>query len=404
MANFNVVQFVKTAARNSPWLVIAVAIHVVVVAIMATVYLTGHREQEKDSSTSVTIANHEALPDVEQPPEIIDRKAVPKNEEAEIVDYEHEQVYIPTSEPEDLTKEVGDPTADPSDSSGGTTGGTAIGVGEGPGHYGTGRPNAFSGRRLGTGGRHGRPPLGVTQSTEKAVREGLNWLIRHQKEDGSWSATVFPDACVKDVKGHSPCFAQGAQAIDARWDEGLTGLALLAFLGAGYNFDSKQLIVDTVRGKKARIGDVVRNGLMWLKKRQQEDGSFSGLEQHMYNQTLATLALTEAYGLSQNRVWKEPAQRAVDYLVAAQKQNPYGEGLWGWRYHSLAKIEAKKAELSPESYHFNLQDADTSVTTWVVMAFKSAELAGLKVPPEAYAGARAYVQWVTGSNGLVGYL
>ena len=48
--------------------------------------------------------------------------------------------------------------------------------------------------------------------------------------------------------------------------------------------------------------------------------------------------------------------------------------------------------------------ADTSVTGWVVMAFKSAQIAGLKVPAQSFEGAMDFATWVTGENGLVGYL
>ena len=464
MAQLNPIRFLRSAARNSPWVVIAVALHAVIIAAMSIVYLTSHAKEAKPTDTKVTLSEARK-PEVVQPPEVIERKAPPKNEEAEIVDFEHEMQYVPSDEPEDLTQEVGDPTAE---SSGGASGGTAIGVGEGPGHFSSGKPSAFSTRRVGTGNK-GRAAKGPTQGTEKGIREGLLWLARHQQSDGSWNATALASTCPSEKK----CVA-ATDKYPEFWQQGLTGLSVLAFLGAGYNFDAKQTIVDTVVAKRYRLGDVVKSGLMWIKDRQLPDGSF-GPNQHVYNQALCALALTEAYGLSQNRVWKEPAQKAIDWLVAAQKPHPSGRGgLWGWRYHSRvdieaikerlapvkveldakkvtldeqkaaldtkrAEIEAKKAALAPAAYeasmaevqaemntlqasfkeledatkeynigmrpyHAEIHDADLSVTTWVVMAFKSAQISGLKVPQEAFDGARDYVLSVSNSEGLAGYL
>ena len=436
MANFNPVQFLRKAARNSPWLVIAIALHAVIIAVMSVIYMAGGREKAINVATNVTLAAPKA--EVVQPPEVIERKAPPKNAEEEVVDYEHDQQYTPTDVSDDLTQEVGDPNAD---NSNGAPGGTAIGAGVGPGHFSAG-VSTFSTRRVGKGNKGVN--RGPTQSTEAGVRFGLIWLMRHQQADGSWNATALPATCVNDKK----CVA-AADKFPEFWQQGLTGLSLLAFLGANYNFDSKQNFVDTVQGKKYFVGEVVKNGLKWLKSHQQPDGSF-GLDQHVYNQALCTLALTEAYGLSKNPTWKEPAQRAIDWLVRAEKSNPDGSGLWGWRYHSRVDVqvlkdqydarkkivdekrapfdakkeeldaqrtalEAQKDKLKPEELEAGLAkireqlkevdlgikalepeineiaaglrgvipelyDSDLSVTTWVIMAFKSAEASGLKVP------------------------
>ena len=72
----------------------------------------------------------------------------------------------------------------------------------------------------------------------------------------------------------------------------------------------------------------------------------------MYAHAIATLALCEAYGQTRDSKLKEPAQRAVNFILAAQ--DPKGGG---WRY-------------SPR------QPGDTTVTGWQLMSLKSAKTAG----------------------------
>jgi hypothetical protein len=124
------------------------------------------------------------------------------------------------------------------------------------------------------------------------------------------------------------------------------------------------------------------------------------------------MAVTEAFGLTQARFWREPAQKALNFIQAAQRPNPQGTGLWGWRYSSRQEIEqfhrgagSQDAEMLKELY-----DADTSVTGWCIMALKSGILSGLQVSDESLKGGIAFSNFVTqlGADGkptgLVGYL
>jgi hypothetical protein len=383
MSGFNIATSIRNAAKNSPWLVIAIMIHVVIFAALSVVYVTRQFEKKEDKPVAVAIAKPTVNQEEVQPPppEVIDRKAVPKNSDAEIVSYE-EETFTPLTtqtQDEDLHLDRGDPTA-VDNLPPGATGGTSIGTG-GVGHYGTGVPSGFATRRAGGGGKKGRAG-GVTEGTEAAVLEGMRWLIRHQNDDGSWGADTLLEHC--SVKAQ--CVSDN-QDFSPQYNPGLTGLALLAFLGAGYQHDSKQKIVDTAMGKRYVVGDVVGKGIKWLISEQGPDGSFPNYMGSIYNEAIGALALTEAYGLSQNPALKEPAEKLINYLVSAQKSNPTSTGRWGWRYTPGGDSVA-----------------DTSVTTWVVMAFKSAQIAGLKVPQQSFEGAMDFATWVTGENGLVGYL
>jgi Prenyltransferase and squalene oxidase repeat len=184
---------------------------------------------------------------------------------------------------------------------------------------------------------------GGTQGTERAVELGLDFLARHQSPDGSWSLHNF----AAGRRGYERA-GQGSMQSDSAG----TGLALLAFLGAGY----------THTDGKYRL--VVSRGLDYLVRNQKPDGDlFSGGSQYcwLYSHGIASIALCEAYGMTRDQAVEGPAQRAIDFIAAAQ--NP-DEG--GWRY-------------SPG------RDSDTSVSGWQLMALKSGELSGLKIPPECYA-------------------
>lgn len=164
---------------------------------------------------------------------------------------------------------------------------------------------------------------------------------------------------------------------DEEYRTGVTALAVLAFLGAGYSHLSK----DVYDG--ACFGDVLRRGLQWLLAQQDAEGRVgpASAGKPLYNHAIAALALSEAYGLTGSPLFVENAQRAIDFLVAAQNAGK------GWRY-------------SPRS-----GESDTSVTGWAVMALKSAELSGLRFPRSAYAGALAWLDEASlESDGRAGYL
>ncbi len=191
------------------------------------------------------------------------------------------------------------------------------------------------------------PSDGTGPQTEDAIELGLVFLSKAQLPDGRWSLDRFAK------EDGLPQLAS---------DSAATGLALLAFQGAGYNH------------LDFRYAQVVRRGLDFLLKNQQLDGSLyvpmdeeSNRVVQFYSHSIATLAMCEAYGMTQDPTLREPAQRAIDFLVETQNGQR-----GGWRYTRGV-------------------GADTSVTGWVMMALKSGELANLKVPKETY---RAIDRWL----------
>ena len=234
---------------------------------------------------------------------------------------------------------------------------SAIGLGGGAG-----------GGKRGRGGRRNLRAGGGSRLTQNAVELGLKWLADHQDvdSDGKWDCDDFAKHDPADDKCDGP-----GQPL---YDVGVTGLSVLAFLGAGYT--------DRGTSKDNKYAKNVRAALRYLMNQQDEDGCFgSRSSQHfMYNHAIAALAMCEAYWMTRNPRYKKPAQKGLDFI--AMSRNPY----LAWRY------EPRGGE------------NDTSVTGWMVMALKSGKYAGLQIDPDAFEGARQWIDKMTDPEfGQVGY-
>lgn len=207
--------------------------------------------------------------------------------------------------------------------------------------------------------------FGNHPAEETAVKRGLLWLAQHQNEDGSWSLHEFHKNCKKH---NGKCSGAGSE----RSNTAGTGLALLPFLASGYVPESKE------------YGSVVTKGLEWLLTNQQKDGRIQGQgdRQVMYSHGIATIALCEAYAMTKEPRLGDAAKKAVDFIVKAQHPKS-----GGWRYNPN-------------------EPGDTSVVGWQVMALKSAEMAGIRVPNSTYQNVRRWLASVEGSQptgGVFGY-
>jgi hypothetical protein len=365
--------------RNSPWLSLAILLHLLLFAIFSIIYIAHQAPVEKTVDMAVNISKTPlVLPDaIEEPPEIIDRNSVPILPTETEGPVNPDPVYIPDADPGrageitdeiDPTKEAGIYNPDPealSNLPSGATGGTPIGVGS-VGHHGTGTPSAYASRRAGGGGRGGgglgQGGGGGRGGMHQATDAALIWLKNHQSEDGSWSAANFSQQCKTNT-----CDGEGNPV----YDVGLTGLAILCYLGAGETHQSPL------------FGTTVRNGLKYLLDNQDESGCFGNRVGHgwVYNHACATLAMAEAYGMTEAKAFREPAQRAINFVLKAQ--NPYS----AWRY-----------DFPPAG------DNDSSVTGWMVMALKSAVLSGLTIDTSSLDNAVSFIDEITDpANGRTGY-
>ncbi len=182
---------------------------------------------------------------------------------------------------------------------------------------------------------------GGSPQTERAVRQALGWLASAQAKNGGWDASNFGAGQERVVLGHHRKGA-GANA-----DTGVTGLALLAFLGSGHTHR---------QGPYARE---VADGLQYLRANQRADGSLYGDAQlfaRMYCHSMAMFAVCEALAITGDARLEPMAQSAVRYALSMQHPT---DG--GWRYRRG-------------------DTGDTSQLGWQLMALGSAQLAGIEVP------------------------
>jgi hypothetical protein len=147
--------------------------------------------------------------------------------------------------------------------------------------------------------------------TEAAVMRALRWLKKNQAADGSWRANKTA----------------------------MTGMALLCFLAHGEK-----------PGESREFGETVQKAIEFLISVQPADGKFPG----SYHHPIATYALCEAYGMTQNPNVKVAAEKGIYVIINGQ--HPSG----GWNYGMVQDDRD-----------------DTSVMGWAAQALKAAKMANV---------------------------
>jgi len=196
---------------------------------------------------------------------------------------------------------------------------------------------------------------GGSPDTEEAVRRGLRWLAAHQLDDGSWRFNHQQAGICKY------CPNPGSHGSSTA----ATGLALLPFLGANQTH------------RKGDYQEQVRKGLDFLKRKMISTPLGGDLQDgiNLYSQAIATLALCEAYAMTRDEELHKPCVAAVTFIVNSQDKKG-----GGWRY-------------------FPGQVGDTTVTGWMLMALKSAQLTYLPVPDETWTLAKKFLDGVQDEAG-----
>jgi len=170
----------------------------------------------------------------------------------------------------------------------------------------------------------------MDDQTKAAVEKALRWLKDQQNADGSWGRTT---------------------------KTAMTSFAILAFMANGHV------------PNQGTYGPEVSKGIRYLLASSRDsDGYLLGASGgNMYCHGMATLALSQAFGMSGDEDVKKVLKKAVDLIVRTQNR----EG--GWRY-----------DPSPTG-------ADISVTIMQMMALRGAKDSGLNVPDKTIKGAIEYI-------------
>jgi len=288
---------------------------------------------------------------------------------------------------------------------------------------GTGPGQGFSDHHHAGGGLASRAQrrrqalaYGATIESENAIELALQWLAKHQRQDGSW--------CFDHRSGDHDCEACRCGNPGSRGPalNGATAMGLLPFMGAGYtHLDGK-------------YREQVAEGLSFLVKNQEPDGSLFDPTGRMYSHGLATLALCEALAMTRYHYHKptphprvsvspeinlEALDRAASGKPVVDLDNPNpddsedGDVLDLAQYSlgepvppvelddlsdaaQLAVRFIEKAQHQRGGWRYTpRQPGDTSVVGWQMMALRSAYLAGLDVDPQTLKKATKFLDAVS---------
>lgn len=229
--------------------------------------------------------------------------------------------------------------------SGGGTGGAGDGGSAAP----AGSPRLYE-RRFGDAKEVALREGGGSVETERAVQNGLKYLAKIQRPKG-----YFGDANGIDL---------GSKYRDVR--VGKTGLAVLAFLGAGHTQQSK-----------TAYSENVARAIQWIIERQDAASGHFG-NSDGYSHGIATYALAECYAITHDPKLVDPLVRGLNHLLDMQQQNSQDsrkEGGWTYYYKDGPGVDGWPR---------------ASVSAWQVMALESAKVGGLEVPQEALDSAKEY--------------
>ena len=206
---------------------------------------------------------------------------------------------------------------------------------------------------------------GASAESEEAVNLALEWIVKHQLPNGSWSFDhTDGEGAFRDSTG-------AGKMPEAK--NGATAMALLPLLGAGHTH---------ITGEHK---EAVKKGFEYLKRagerRNSRMISYAEPGGELYSHGLATIALCECYAMTYDKELEPYAQGAINFTMYAQ--NPTRGG---WQYRPQV-------------------GGDTSAVGWQLMALKSAKISGLNTDKKTFQLASQFLDSVSNSRGTnYGYM
>jgi tetratricopeptide (TPR) repeat protein len=320
-----VVANVRAVAQAFPGYAFAAFVHLFVIVVLSLLTVARAIEQHVSRPVEVRLVAQSDL------------ETTPVDEKAKALD------DVAPPEP-DLTAELD--TDDPFQEAMGQTIGHLQGAAQATMGLAGGGGAGRGGNRFGVGG--------ASRASDGALRAGLDWLARHQSPDGGWN---------RMPAGHTH-----SGRLEADSDIGVTSMALLCFICA-----------DEGPEKDGPYREVVRRAIDWLAALVDRNGNF-GDRFSGYEQSVATLVLSEVLARNRTPELEAAVTRAVQCLEAAQDRTGGG---WRYRPHDVA---------------------DTSVTCWAALALRAAEHAGVKVDKATWGAVRVLVDSVSDPDGNTRYM
>lgn len=237
--------------------------------------------------------------------------------------------------------------------------------------------------RFGPGREAAMKKYGGTPASEQAVVKGLDWLQKNQNKDGSWGRSS---------------------------QVGMTGLALLCFLGHGETPDSVQYGPTITKA----VQWFLDNGTNFGDRIEEESRGFLVLRPlnalppittyqgfgngGKYQHAIGTCALGEYYAITKDERVLEVYEKAVRYIVQGQTglvAAETGLACWNFGAHHGSYWTSEVAK----------ETQNLCTTGWQVQALIAAHLTRLDLPgvDQALDKAMAFVESVKGPKGGYGY-
>lgn len=230
----------------------------------------------------------------------------------------------------------------------------------------SGRLDSDFANRVGSAKQIALEQTGGDARTEAAVQAALRFLCQAQRPDGAW------DPAASGAGQERAPLGETRDGAGKRAETAITGLALLALMGAGHTHQA---------GDHA---DHVYRGLAFLIRGQKADGSLAGnasLYAAHYSHGMAALAMAEAAAITRDPAAIEATRRAVRHTQRMQHPTT-----GGFRYRPG-------------------ETGDMSQLGWQAMVLDAAFRADVAVDPAAIRGIQTFLRSVRGGThgGLARY-